>query len=106
MVSCSLRGSRPVIPGELRPRVLELAHEGHQGILKTKCRLRSKVWWPKLRWMLMQRYCAGVAMDVKQLVNMLPQNLWLELFRPVALGKTLRLTFWVPYLQGKAYWWW
>ena len=26
---------------ELRPRVLELAHEGHQGIVKTKCRLRS-----------------------------------------------------------------
>ena len=41
-----LRGSRLVIPRELRPRVLELAHEGHQG--KTKCRLRSKVWWPKM----------------------------------------------------------
>lgn len=43
-----LRGSRLVIPRELRPRVLELAHEGHQGIVKTKCRLRSKVWWPKM----------------------------------------------------------
>ena len=29
--------------------------------------------------MLMQRSCAGASMDVKQLVNMLPQNLWLEL---------------------------
>jgi len=27
---------------------LELSHEGHQGIVKTKCRLRSKVWWPKM----------------------------------------------------------
>ena len=43
-----LRGSRLVIPQELRLRVLELAHEGHQGIVKTKCRLRSKVWWPKM----------------------------------------------------------
>ena len=38
-----LRGSRLVIPRELRLRVLELAHEGHQGIVKIKCRLRSKV---------------------------------------------------------------
>ena len=27
---------------------MELAHEGHQGIVKTKVRLRSKVWWPGL----------------------------------------------------------
>jgi len=59
-----------------------------------------------LRWMLTQRSCAGVAMDIKQLVNMLPQNLWLELFHPVALGKTVQLPFWVPYLQGKGCWWW
>ena len=26
--------------------MLELAHEGHQGTVKTKQRLRSKVWWP------------------------------------------------------------
>ena len=43
-----LRGSRLVIPRALQQRVLELAHEGHQGIVKTKCRLRSKVWWPKI----------------------------------------------------------
>ena len=43
-----LRGSRLLIPRELRPCVLELAHEGHQGIVTTKCRLRSKVWWPKM----------------------------------------------------------
>ena len=43
-----LRGSRLVIPQVLQQNVLELAHEGHQGILKTKCRLRSKVWWPKI----------------------------------------------------------
>ena len=28
--------------------VLESAHEGHQGIVKTKSWLRTKVWWPKL----------------------------------------------------------
>ena len=43
-----LRGSRIVIPQVLREHVLKLAYEGHQGIVKTKCRLRSKVWRPKV----------------------------------------------------------
>lgn len=41
-----LRGSRLVIPNKLRSRILQLAHEGHQGVVKTKQNLRSKVWWP------------------------------------------------------------
>ena len=41
-----LRGMRLVIPVVLSADVLELAHEEHQGIVKTKQRLRSKVWWP------------------------------------------------------------
>ena len=41
-----LRGTRIVIPEKLRPRVLSLAHEGHLGIVGTKKKLRSKVWWP------------------------------------------------------------
>ena len=43
-----LRGDRIVIPHSLRKSVLESAHEGHQGIVKTKSRLRTKVWWPKM----------------------------------------------------------
>ncbi|CAB4035832.1 Transposon Tf2-6 poly, partial [Paramuricea clavata] len=35
-----------VIPQKLQPRVIELGHKGHQGILKMKQRLRTKVWWP------------------------------------------------------------
>ena len=41
-----MRGNRIIIPRCLRPRVLQLAHEGHQGIVKSKQRLRTKVWWP------------------------------------------------------------
>jgi len=41
-----LRGSRIVIPEKLRQKVIDIAHEGHQGIVKTKERLRTKVWWP------------------------------------------------------------
>ncbi len=43
-----LRGTRIVIPQTLRKQVLHLAHEDHQGIVKMKCRLRTKVWWPKM----------------------------------------------------------
>jgi hypothetical protein len=41
-------GTRLVIPKILQKKVLKLAHEGHQGIVKTKQRLRSKVWWPNI----------------------------------------------------------
>lgn len=42
-----LRGTRIVIPSQLRERVLKAAHEGHPGIVAMKARLRTKVWWPK-----------------------------------------------------------
>ena len=41
-----LRGTRIVDPQSRRKRVVSLAHEGHQGVVKTKERLRPKVWWP------------------------------------------------------------
>ena len=41
-----LRGTRIVIPSQLRSRVLTLAHKGHPGIVSMKQRLQSKVWWP------------------------------------------------------------
>jgi hypothetical protein len=43
-----IRGTRLVIPKILQKKVLNLAHEVHQGIVKTKQRLRSKVWWPNI----------------------------------------------------------
>lgn len=43
-----IRGSRIVIPSDLRERVLKLSHIGHPGIERTKQRLRSKVWWPQM----------------------------------------------------------
>ena len=43
-----MRGKRLVIPYSLHNRTLKLAHEGHQGITKTKALLRSKVWFPMM----------------------------------------------------------
>ena len=41
-----LRGNRIVVPRSLRGRVLEIAHAGHQGIVKTKSLIRSRIWYP------------------------------------------------------------
>ena len=43
---CIVRGSRTIIPSALRATVLELAHEGHPGIVRMKQRCREAVWWP------------------------------------------------------------
>ena len=43
-----LRGDRIVMPNTLQAKVIEIAHEGHQGIEKTKRHLRSRIWFPKM----------------------------------------------------------
>ncbi|KAL1251129.1 hypothetical protein QQF64_018925 [Cirrhinus molitorella] len=42
------RGSRLVVPVSLRHTLVTLAHEGHQGIVRTKQRLRDLYWWPHM----------------------------------------------------------
>jgi hypothetical protein len=41
-----LRGSKMVVPESLRNQVVTLAHEGHQGIVRTKQFLRATTWFP------------------------------------------------------------
>ena len=41
-----LRRNRIVIPSNLRSKAVDLAHGGHQGIVKTKQLIRDKVWFP------------------------------------------------------------
>lgn len=41
-----LRGKRIILPKALRDQAIKIAHEGHQGLAKTKAFLRSKVWFP------------------------------------------------------------
>eukprot|EP00795_Rhopilema_esculentum_P005121 gene5121-biopygen179 len=43
-----LRGSRIVIPLSLRQKAIDIAHESHQGLSKTKAMIREKVWFPKI----------------------------------------------------------
>ena len=41
-----LRDHRIVIPSSLRQQIVNIAHEGHQGVVKCKQLLREKVWFP------------------------------------------------------------
>ena len=41
-----LKLDKLIIPQALQARVIKLGHEGHQGIIKTKKLIRSKVWFP------------------------------------------------------------
>jgi hypothetical protein len=43
-----IRGRRIVLPTSLHKKVIDTAHEGHQGLVKTKQLLRSRVWFPGL----------------------------------------------------------
>lgn len=37
-----------IVPQAMRKRMIELAHESHQGIVHTKQHLREIYWWPKM----------------------------------------------------------
>ncbi|XP_028402116.1 uncharacterized protein K02A2.6-like [Dendronephthya gigantea] len=43
-----LRGSRIVIPESLQQRAIDIAHETHLGITKTKSLIREKIWFPNI----------------------------------------------------------
>ena len=47
-----LRGTRIILPSSLQRRAIKIAHEGHQGIAKTKAFLREYVWFPNLEKMV------------------------------------------------------
>lgn len=82
-----LRGRRILIPGSLRMHIMQLAHEGHQGIVRTKQRLRTKVWWPRMDHNVEKfcRECNGCALVAPSsppeplATTKLPEGPWLDL---------------------------
>ena len=43
-----MRADRLVVPSELTVKLVKLAHESHQGMTRTKQRLRDLYWWPSM----------------------------------------------------------
>ena len=93
-----LRGTRIVVPKSPRKRVVNLAHEGHQGVVKTKERLRTKVWWPGID-RKAERPCAEcygcqlVSLSQRMYPSSMPQQPWeelaLDLLGPLPSGDSL-----------------
>ena len=50
-----LRDHRLVLPKSLRSIAVDIAHEGHQGIVKTKQLIRQKVWFPGIDYMVEEK---------------------------------------------------
>ena len=76
------RGTRIVVTRLLRDRVVRLAHEGHQGIVKMKHRLRSKVWWPGMD-KDVEKFC-GVCHGCQVTSGFDPPELMSHVFPPSA----------------------
>lgn len=84
-----LGGTRIIVPGRLRQRVIMLAHSGHQGIVKTKRFLRDSVWFPGIDKMVEEIVreclpCQAANHDAKPVseplqMSPLPQGPWQEL---------------------------
>ena len=82
-----LRGSRIVIPCTLEDHVIDLAHVGHQGIVKTKQLLREKVWFPEIDDKVQQRIrnclpCQACTHEDKRDIlfpSVLPDGPWEEI---------------------------
>ncbi|XP_063400348.1 uncharacterized protein K02A2.6-like [Mytilus trossulus] len=79
-----LHDNRIVIPKELQMRVIDLAHEGHQGIVRTKQLLREKVYFPGID-KLVEQTCkscipclASTPKNVFEPLQMseIPNNVW------------------------------
>ena len=48
MYGILLKSSRIVVPTAVKLHVLDKIHEGHQGIVKCRERVKTSVWWPGL----------------------------------------------------------
>ena len=116
-----LRGTTIIVPQALRKRVVNLAHEGHQGVVKTKERLRTKVWWPGMNRDAENKCteCYGCQLVTKNVqpppvkAKMLPKQPWegvaVDLMGPLPTGEHLLVLVessfivWMPNTQYMAY---
>lgn len=46
--NCILLGNKVIIPKSLQKEVLDLFHEQHNGIVRSKMLMRSYCWWPNM----------------------------------------------------------
>ena len=104
----ALRGERIVVPQELRERMVKFAHEGHQGILRTKQLLRAHVWFPGID-VMVEMWRNAMSCQATTVCNTsgpllmteLPSGSWRKVsvdFVGPFLNKDMALVFWDQYV--------
>ena len=81
-----LRQRRIVIPQVLQSRAIQLAHEGHQGLTKTKSLVREKIWFPGIDKLVEDQIksclpCQAVCLTPQReplQMSELPKSAWVE----------------------------
>ena len=108
--SVLLKSDRLVVPAALQERIVDIAHEGHLGIVKTKALLREKVWFPCMDKMVETKVKACLPCQVVTpvyarepvQVSALPDSP----FDEVSIDSTLRMLrvkpyfYWLMIIQG------
>jgi len=101
-----VRGSHIVVPRSLCDKVVRLAHEGCQGVTKTKVYLRTRVWFPGLNRMLEAhiQHChpcqVGTPANERKPLRMspLPSEPWkeraIDFWGPINTGEYLLVVVW------------
>ena len=101
----TLRGECIVVPQTLREAMVKIAHEGHQGIVRTKQLLRAHVWFPGMDTMVEKRVGKCLACQSKipchtreplQMTD-LPRGPWKKVsvdFAGPLWNKYMALVFW------------
>jgi hypothetical protein len=96
-----LRGSRIIIPVELQEKAIRIAHDGHQGLSKTKSLLRTKIWFPNMDKRVEELISKFLACELNDTSSQnqpnksskMPERAWRELvidfFGPIPNGSEL-----------------
>ena len=89
------------MPTSLRRRTINLAHIGHQGIIKTKRLLRSKVWFPNIDTMVEETIRACLPSQAATSGNHPPPEPLKMTHLPCAPWKEVAMDFLGPFPTGE-----
>ena len=95
-----LRGTRIIIPTELQSKAVDIAHVGHQGIVKTKRLLREKIWFPAIDSLAERRVRSCLACQATTSTQITPEPI-ISTPLPAVPWKTLSADFLGPQPTGE-----
>ena len=94
-----LRGARLIIPAALQNLVIKLAHEGHQGLAKTKALLREYLWFPDIDKLVKEEVSTCIACQATGQQN--PQEPLQSTPLPDGPWQELKIDFYGPLPEGQ-----